>query len=252
MAKGKVFTVHITGLASGGGWFSEQRQSDANADLRDARNNKAEARVICRCKGQNDDQSLRRLVVRYRSDTDKFYVSCWQFTYGQHQHDCRFCSIWPDKSSAKVYSTGVVTVNDDSVFCINLPVGLTRKNPGNALAGTINPARHPRTGQAKPSMSLLGLGHFIWQHAEINTWKPQYVKNRPRNALWVASRVNRTAGNIQASGVRLSDVHLISVAKDSVQHRKNQEQVRYASQNQNRMIAVALLKRNATEGCAEL
>ncbi|MGR7213994.1 DUF1173 family protein [Klebsiella aerogenes] len=86
-------------------WFGEQRQSDANTEwrdtLRDARNNKAEARVICQCMGKNEDHALRRLVVRYRTDTDKFYLSAWQFTGGQHRHDCRFYSIWQDKSSAK-------------------------------------------------------------------------------------------------------------------------------------------------------
>lgn len=84
MARGKVCTVHITGLASGDGWFSEQRQSDTNDEwreaLRDARNNRAEARVICLCKRPDEDLALRRLVVRYRTDTDKFYLSAWQFT----------------------------------------------------------------------------------------------------------------------------------------------------------------------------
>lgn len=256
MAKGKVYTVHVTGLASGDGWFGEQRQSDTHAEwrdaLRDARNNRAEAHVICQCKGQNEDTSLRRLVVRYRTDTDKFYVSAWQFTGGQHCHDCRFYSIWPDKSSAKAYSSGVVTVNDDGLFCITLPVGLSRKEQSDEPAQNLNPARHPRTGKSKSSMSLLGLGHFIWQQAEINTWRPQYVMNRPRTALWVACRVNRAAGNILAGGVRLSDVLLVSAVKDSVQRQKNQERVRYATQCNKRMVAVALLKRDATEGYAEM
>lgn len=166
--------------------------------------------------------------------------------------DWWFYSIWPDKSSAKVYSAGVVTVNDDGVFCINLPIGLKRKNPGNTPAATLNPARHARTGQAKPSMSLLGLAHFLWQQAEINTWKPQYVKNRQRDALWVASRVNRTAGNILAGGIRLSDVLLVSAKQESVQQRKNQERVRCATRNNQRMVAVALLKRDAAKGYAEM
>lgn len=186
MAKGKVYTVHVTGLASGDG---QSNNNDEWRDaIRDARSNKAEARVICLCKGQNEDHSLRRLVVRYRTDTDKFYVYGWQFTGGQHRHDCRFHSIWPDKSSAKTYSPGVVTVNDDGLFCITLPVGFSRKNPGDEPTQNVNPARHPRTGKAKSSMSLLGLVNFIWQQAEINTWMPQYVVNRPRTAIWVASR----------------------------------------------------------------
>ena len=256
MAKGKVYTIQITGLAADDYWFGEQRQSDANTEwgdtLRDARNNKAEACVICQCMGKNEDHSLRRLVVRYRTDTDKFYLSAWQFTGGQHRHDCRFYSIWQDKSSAKAYSPGVVTVNSEGLFCIKLPVGLIRKNPGDEPVQNVNPARHPRTGKAKPSMSLLGLGHFIWQQAEINTWRPQFVRNKPRNALWIASRINRTADNIQAGSVRLSDVFLVSASKESVQHRENKEQVRDATQNNKRMVAVALLKRDAIEGYAEL
>lgn len=86
MAKGKVYTIKITGLAADDYWFGEQRQSDTNTEwrntLRDARNNKAEARVICQCMGKNEDHALRRLVVRYRTDTDKFYLSAWQFTAG--------------------------------------------------------------------------------------------------------------------------------------------------------------------------
>ena len=90
MAKRKVYTIQITGLAADDYWFGEQRQSDANTEwrnaLRDARNNKAEARVICLCMGKNEDHALRRLVVRYRTDTDKFYLSAWKFTGGQHRH----------------------------------------------------------------------------------------------------------------------------------------------------------------------
>lgn len=256
MAKGKVYTIHITGLASGGGRFDEQRQSDTNAEwreaLRDARNNKAEACVICQCKGLNEDHSLRRLVVRYRTDTDKFYVSAWKFTGGQHRHDCRFYSIWPDKSSAKVYSSGVVSVDDNGSFNIKLPVGLIRKKSGDVATGNINPARYTRTGKTKPSMSLLGLVNFIWQQAEINTWKPQFVINKPRTAMWVASKINRVAGNIRSGGIILSDVLLLSALKDSPQRQKNQERVRNAIQNNRRMVAVALLKRDATEGYAEM
>ncbi|WNN46681.1 hypothetical protein [Winslowiella toletana] len=35
MAKGKVYTIQITGLAADDYWFGEQRQSDANTEWRD-------------------------------------------------------------------------------------------------------------------------------------------------------------------------------------------------------------------------
>lgn len=76
--------------------------------------------------------------------------------------------------------------------------------------------------------------------------------NRPRTALWVASRINQTAGNIQAGGVTLSDVLLVSASKESEQRQKNQARVRDAIENNKRMVVVALLKRDSSEGYAEM
>lgn len=255
MATGKTYSAQITGLPQGG-IFRAFEQSDSNSKwrttLRDARANKAEAKVICLCKGQHEDQSLRRLIVRYREDYDRFYLSGWQRSGGQHRHDCRFYSVWPDDTSASAYSSSVVRINDDGTFSITLPVGLSRKTGTDKPTSDVNPARHPRTGKAKPSMSLLGLGHFIWQQAEINTWKPQYVKNRPRNALWLASRINGMAQNIRVSRLTLADVLLVSAAGEGTQKQANQQRVRYATENKKRLMAIALLKADAEDGFAAL
>lgn len=115
MAKGKVCTVLVTGLADGDEWFGETRQSDTNNDwrgaLQAARNNKAQVRVFCLCEAKNKDNSLCRLVVSYVEAKDKFYLSAWPFTGGQHQHNCRFYSIWQDESSAKAYSSGMTVTS---------------------------------------------------------------------------------------------------------------------------------------------
>lgn len=145
-----------------------------------------------------------------------------------------------------------MTVNGDGTFSITLPVGLSRQSGAAGREPAANPARHPRTGKQKPSMSLLGLGHFIWQQAEINTWKPQYVKNRPRSAMWLASRIDSTAQNIRISRLTLSDVLLVSASNDGTQKQKNQMRVRYAMENKKRMVAIALLKADASDGYAAL
>lgn len=132
-----------------------------------------------------------------------------------------------------------MTVNADGTFSITLPVGLSRQSGNDNPAPDVNPARHPRTGKSKPSMSLLGLGHFIWQQAEINTWKPQYVKNRPRNALWLASRINTTAQSIRISKMTLSDVLLVSAANEGAQKLVNQQRVRFATENKKRMVVIS-------------
>ncbi|WP_217550154.1 DUF1173 family protein [Pantoea sp. GbtcB22] len=255
MAKGIMYSVQITGLPQGG-TFPAPAQSDHNREwrtkLKDARANKAEARVICLCRGQHEDLTLRRLVVSYLREHDRFYLSAWQHTGGQHRHDCRFYSVWADEASAKTYASSVVTVNADGTFSITLPVGLSRQSGNNNSAPDVNPARHPRTGKTKPSMSLLGLGHFIWQQAEINTWKPQYVKNRPRNALWLASRINTTAQSIRVSRMTLSDVLLVSAANEGAQKQVNQQRVRFATENKKRMVVIALLKADAAEGYTEI
>lgn len=255
MARGKTFSVRITGLPQGG-IFQPHEQLDYDSDWRkklgDAYANKVEARVICLCKGKSDDLTLCRLVVRYLKDSDRFSLSGWKHSGGQHRHDCRFYSVWPDDTSASAYSSSVVRINDDGTFSITLPVGLSRQKGTDKPASDINPARHPRTGKAKPSMSLLGLGHFIWQQAEINTWKPQYVKNRPRNALWLASRINGMAQNIRASRLMLKDVLLVSAASDGAQKEANQQRVSYSKDNQKRMLAIALLKADAEQGYAEM
>lgn len=255
MARGKTYSVQITGLPQGG-VFPAREQSDGNNDwrttLKDARANKVEAKVICLCFGQHEDLTLRKLVVRYREDYDRFYLSGWQYTGGQHRQECRFYSVWGDEASAKTYSSSVVRVNDDGTFSITLPVGLSRQTGTTNPSPDVNPASHPCTGKAKPSMSLLGLGHFIWQQAEINTWKPQYVKNRPRSAMWLASRIDSTAQKIRVSRLTLADVLLVSASNESAQKQKNQMRVRYATENKKRMVAIALLKADAADGYTEL
>lgn len=255
MGKGTTFSAQITGLPQGG-IFQPHEQLDYDSDWRkklgDAYANKVEARVTCLCKGKPDDLTLRRLVVRYLKDSDRFSLSGWKHSGGQHRHDCRFYSVWPDDTSAGAYSSSVVRVNDDGTFSITLPVGLSRQTGTDKPASDVNPARHPRTGKSKPSMSLLGLGHFIWQQAEINTWKPQYVKNRPRNALWLASRINGMAQNIRISRLTLKDVLLVSAASEGAQKEANQQRVSYSKDNQKRMLAIALLKADAEQGYAEM
>lgn len=253
MSKGITFSAQITGLPQGG-IFKPHEQLDYDSEWRtklgDAYANKVEARVICLCKGKDDDLTVRRLVVRYLKDSDRYSLSGWKHSGGQHRHDCRFYSVWADEASAKVYSSGVVRVNEDGTFSITLPVGLSRQSGTDKPASDVNPARHPRTGKSKPSMSLLGLAHFIWQQAEINTWKPQYVKNRPRNALWLASRINSTALNIRISRLALADVLLVSAAGKGTQKQANQQRVRFATENKKRLVAIALLKADAEDGYA--
>lgn len=255
MSKGKTYSAQISGLPQGG-IFQPHEQLDYDSIWRtrlgDAYANKAEAKVICLCRGQHEDLTLRRLVVRYLKDSDRFSLSAWRYSGGQHRHDCRFYSVWADEASTKAYSSSVVTVNGDGTFGITLPVGLSRQNGTANPSPAVNPAKHPRTGKAKPSMSLLGLGHFIWQQAEINTWKPQYVKNRPRSAMWLASRVHGMAQNIRISRLMLSDVLLVSATNDGAQKQKNQMRVRYATEHKKRMVAVALLKADADDGYAAL
>ncbi|MFZ4213939.1 DUF1173 family protein [Pantoea endophytica] len=255
MARGTTFSAQITGLPQGG-IFQPHEQLDYDSDWRkklgDAYVNKVEARVTCLCKGKPDDLTLRRLVVRYLKESDRFSLSGWKHSGGQHRHDCRFYSVWPDDTSAGAYSSSVVRVNEDGTFSITLPVGLSRQNGTDKPASDVNPARHPRTGKSKPSMSLLGLGHFIWQQAEINTWKPLYVKNRPRNALWLASRIIGMAQNIRVSRLTLADVLLVSAAGEGTQKQANQQRVRYATENKKRLMAIALLKADAKDGYTAL
>ena len=255
MAKGITYSVQITGLPQGG-TFQAHEQLDFHSDWRtklgDAHANRAEAKVICLCKGRDTDLTLRRLVVRYLKDSDRFRLSAWQYSGGQHRHNCRFYSVWADEASAKTYASSVVTVNADGTFSITLPVGLSRQHGSENSAPDVNPARHPRTGKSKPSMSLLGLGHFIWQQAEINIWKPQFVKNRPRSAFWLASRIDSTAKSIRISRLMLSDVLLVSAANEGAQRQTNQQRVRFASENKKRMVAIALLKADATAGFSEM
>lgn len=255
MTKGKTFSAQISGLPQGG-IFQPHEQRDYDSDWRkklgEVHLNNVEGIVTCLCKGKPDDMTLRRLVVRYLKDSDKYSLSGWRRSGVQHRHDCRFYSVWTNSASAGAYSSGVVRVNEDGTFSISLPVGLSRQGGTDKSAADVNPARHPRTGKAKPSMSLLGLGHFIWEQAEINIWKPQFVKNRPRNALWLASRINSMAKNIRISRLTLADVLLVSATGEGAQKQANQQRVSYAKDNHKRMMAIALLKADAELGYAEM
>jgi len=134
--------------------------------------------VACRCLPAENDPVKRRLKVHYSRDTEHCWLSSYAFTGNEHKPDCRFYSVWSDERQAEIYQGEAVRAAADGTIVVRLPTGLQKKAPSEVKPPENVSDDEPVKRKRRPSMTLLGLLHLLWEQSGINVWHPAFGKNR--------------------------------------------------------------------------
>ncbi|MFJ3465710.1 DUF1173 family protein [Achromobacter spanius] len=199
------------------------------------------ADVRCTCPGDGE----KRLSIHSRANSDRFHLARFPETGAEHSEDCVYYGVDPNMSGLGSYRRGVVQELDDGAVKIMLKVGLQQRaavapqdseNSGPAETKVATP--RPRSGQA--SMTLLGLLHFLWTQAAINTWAPGMEGKR--NLGLVHHHLMRAAMGTYAGRVRLSQNLVIATPSGSGQQAgQNKAKSLDAITQRRRLVVVAPL-----------
>lgn len=197
------------------------------------------AQVHCLCPGQGE----KRLSIHSRSSSDQFHLARFPDTGPEHGEDCRFFGVDRNQSGLGSYKKGVVEELDDGNIKIKLKVGLQQRQTKAPEEGESAPSNRPltsRAGASQSSMSLLGLLHYLWTEAALNTWTPGMEGKR--NLSVVHYHMMKAAAKTYAGRIRLSQNLLIGTPTDSGKQAKlNHAKSLSANQDRRRLVVVAPL-----------
>lgn len=196
--------------------------------------------VRCLCPGSGE----RRLAVHCRQNADSFHLARFPDTGTEHNEDCRYFSADPNASGLGSYKRGVVEELDDGNTKIKLKVGLqqrlTKAAEETESAAPKAPAAASRASTSQSSMTLLGLLHYLWTEAALNTWTPAMTGKR--NLGVVHYHLMSVAMKTYAGRIKLSQNLLIGTPRDTGQQAKlNHAKALAAHQERRRLIVVAPL-----------
>ena len=197
----------------------------------------------CQCLGEGE----KRLSVHSRSNTDHFHLARFPDTGPEHAEDCVFFGVDPNASGMGAYKRGVVQELDDGNVKIKLKIGLQQRltkapdGDDNSPPPNSNPSsKGARGGQS--SMTLLGLLHYLWTNAGLNTWTP--AMEGKRNLGVIHHHLMRIASSTYAGRVKLAQNLLIGTpTADGAQSKINQAKSRTACDERRRLIVIAPLAR---------
>ncbi|MFD7956042.1 DUF1173 family protein [Streptomyces ardesiacus] len=147
-------TVHLA-------WLREHTPQAAGLLAR-ARAEVGHAWCLCR-------SPALRLVIRC-TRAGRYHLAGWPGEGDQHETTCPFHKLGPGHSGRDRYSTQAIKEADDGVS-IHLATPLARSldRPETHQNATVEP---PDDRHARRTIGLLGLLHWLWEEARLNTWQP--------------------------------------------------------------------------------
>ncbi|MFI5867127.1 DUF1173 family protein [Streptomyces sp. NPDC051546] len=144
-------------------WLREHTAQAAPLFTR-ARAEVGHARCLCR-------RPALRLVIRC-TRAGRYHLAGWPGEGEQHESTCPFHKLGPGHSGRDRYSTQAIKEADDGVR-IRLATPLARhlERPETHQDAHDEPDddRH-----ARRTVGLLGLLHWLWEEAQLNTWQPGF------------------------------------------------------------------------------
>ena len=84
--------------------------------------------------------------------------------------------MWSDERQAEIYLGDTVRAAADGIIVVRLPAGLQKKAPSGVKPAENVSDNEPVKRKRRPSMSLLGLLHLLWEQSGINVWHPLSIK----------------------------------------------------------------------------
>lgn len=197
------------------------------------------AEVRCCCPGTG----ARLLSIHSRAASDRFHLARYPETGSEHAEDCIYYGVDPSMSGMGSYRRGVIQELDDGNVKVKLRVGLQQrptsapeeidKSPASKVA-----AARPRSGQT--AMTLLGLLHYLWTKAGLNTWSPAMTGKRSLGV--VHYHLMRAAQATIVGRQRLAHNLLVSTpTPDGQQAKHNAAKALEAVTHRRRLVVVAPL-----------
>ncbi|AEC18757.1 hypothetical protein PT7_0217 [Pusillimonas sp. T7-7] len=201
---------------------------------------KAIVRCLCKATGE------RRLSIHSRKNSDRFHLARFPDTGPEHQEDCVYFGADPNSSGRGSYKRGVVEELDDGNTKIKLKVGLQQRLTQAPTDADDAPAAGPspatRASASQSSMSLLGLLHYLWTEAALNTWVPAMAGKR--NLGVVHHHLMAVAMKTYAGRAKLAQNLLIGTPSDTGQQAKlNHAKSLAASDERRRLVVLSPLAR---------
>lgn len=143
-------------------WLREHSTQAAPLFTR-ARSETGHAWCLCR-------SPALRLVIRC-TRAGRYHVAGWPGEGEQHHPHCPFHKLGPGLSGRDRYSTQAIREMDDGVLIrLNTPLTSTLTQPTTHDAA---PQETDDEAGTRRSVGLLGLLHWLWEQARLNTWHPQ-------------------------------------------------------------------------------
>lgn len=199
--------------------------------------------VTCTCSGSGE----KRLAVVNRFD--RYHLARFPDSGAQHAEDCRFFSVDPADSGMSAYKRGVIQELDDGNIKIKLKVGLQHratKAPSTDAESSPTIASATRSSTTQSSMSPLGLLHYLWTMAGLNTWSPG-MKGK-RNLGVAHHHLMEAAKRLFIGRIQLSRNLLIGTPSEhSAQAKMNQAKAVAAHVARQRLLVVAPLARKVQD-----
>lgn len=199
-ARVKTYPVKINGKT-----YSLEFQTDASfakawkAVLQRAHAQRSE--VTCCCPGRG----TRQLAPKHYDASDAFGLARYPESGEEHATDCIYYAPNADKSGLGGYDVGVVDERGDGTVKIRMGIGLKVADQNTTPCGEQRPPAV--AGRKQPAMSLLGLLHYLWSEANLNTWWPRMTGKR--NPFMIGVLLDAAAKKVRVSRGTLSDALLV-------------------------------------------
>ena len=200
--------------------------------------------ITCLCRAAVAGQ--RQLAIKLRQSTNLYSVARYAHTGHEHNPECRYYAEETSRSGRQGYAEGVLQEDDKGGWRLRLERGIDARvreapSPDEQPPDTV---RAP--GARRPSMSLLGLLHFLFSEARINVWAPKMEGKRSNSVVWreVVKVAERTT---ISRGVTLEEILLRPAMRERPEAEINAKIIRAARQHQRRLVVVGQLAKDKGE-----
>ncbi|WP_067723462.1 DUF1173 family protein [Nocardia yamanashiensis] len=110
-----------------------------------------------------------QLVIRHRED--RYFLARWPGTGPDHTPECPFHQPDPTLTGRSSYADAAIVEGPDGTT-IRFDTPLTSSTAASVATGSLEEPGGGASSSGRCTLGLLGLLHFLWEDAGLNTWRP--------------------------------------------------------------------------------
>ena len=197
--------------------------------------------VTCLC-GPGTPQEPLELAIRRLGEN--YFLARFPRSGHRHRFDCRFYAANPDCTGRGGYTETAIKDLPEGGVSLNLAVPLriiSREEKGPDAPAVVTPTSAGTRGHSRSTLSLLALLHYLWEEADLTTWRPNWLGKR--NAFTLNRRLRASAQEkFCGETTPLLDCLLIGAASGDTEGEKhNNECISRTLSRKTRLLVVAQL-----------